>query len=183
MRYLAVDATAIVGKWSVVSDTTAAGGKRMQNANSGAAKLTTPRATPPDYVEVTFEADAGRPYRLWFRGKALSNSWANDSVFVQFSGTVDAKGAAAYRIGTATGLTINLEDDVNLGVAGWGWQDTGYGKGVLGPTVVFAQSGLQTLRIQTREDGLGIDQVVLSAVKYMTASPGTLKNDTVILPR
>ena len=41
---------------------------------------------------------------------------------------------------------------------------------------------MQTVRIQVREDGVSIDQVVLSAVKYRTARPGTAKNDTVILP-
>jgi len=52
---------------------------------------------------------------------------------------------------------------------------------VLGPLVYFTQAGAQRLRIQMREDGLGIDQVVLSAVKYLTARPGATKNDTTIL--
>ncbi len=34
-----------------------------------------------------------------------------------------------------------------------------------------------------REDGLGIDQIVLSAVLYSSLSPGATKNDTVIVPR
>jgi hypothetical protein len=55
--------------------------------------------------------------------------------------------------------------------------------GVKGPTIVFATSGPQTLRIQPREDGLGIDQVVLSAVKYLSSPPGALKNDNTVLPR
>ena len=45
---------------------------------------------PANYFEVTFTAEAGRPYRLWIRGKADSNSWSNDSVFVQFSSSVAA---------------------------------------------------------------------------------------------
>jgi hypothetical protein len=33
-----------------------------------------------------------------------------------------------------------------------------------------------------REDGVSVDQIVLSAVKYRTSRPGTAKNDTVIVP-
>jgi len=34
-----------------------------------------------------------------------------------------------------------------------------------------------------REDGFGIDQIALSAARYLMAPPGTLKNDSTILPR
>jgi hypothetical protein len=49
--------------------------------------------------------------------------------------------------------------------------------------VYFARTGPQRLRLQVREDGLAIDQVVLSAVRYLTARPGATKNDTVVIPR
>ena len=62
----------------------------------------------------------------------------------------------------------------------WGWQDDGYSTTVLGPTIVFATSGLQTLRIQPREDGLSIDQIVLSPSTYTTNAPGGLKNDAAV---
>ena len=65
---------------------------------------------------------------------------------------------------------------------GWGWQDNGYGAGVLGPLMYFAASGPQTIRIQTREDGLPIDQLVLSPSTYLSSAPGSTKNDTTILP-
>ena len=35
--------------------------------------------------------------------------------------------------------------------------------------------------IETREDGVSIDQIVLSSEKYLTTRPGTSKNDTTIL--
>src|SRR5690606_34213822 len=117
------------------------------------------------------------PYRLWIRGRAHKNSWANDSAFVQFSGVENA------RIGTTGTFIYNLEQTTNAGVAGWGWEDNGWGVGVLGPVVVFTTTGEQTLRIQPREDGLSIDQIVLSPQRYLTASPGALKNDATILPR
>jgi exonuclease III len=170
------------GAWRPVTDASAAGGVAVTHPDAGAAKRITPLAAPTDYVELTFNADAGRTYRLWIRGRADRDSWANDSVFVQFSGSIAADGTPIDRIGTAQAATINLEDGVNVGVAGWGWQDTGYGVGVLGPVIRFAASGVQTIRIQTREDGLRIDQIVLSSGTYLTRAPGALKNDTTILP-
>jgi hypothetical protein len=120
---------------------------------------------------------------LWLRGKADLNSWANDSVFVQFSSSATAAGAPTALIGSTSSWTVNLEDCSGCGVAGWGWQDNGWGLAVMGPNVYFSQSGPQTLRIQVREDGFSIDQIVLSAAKYLTAAPGALKNDATIVPR
>jgi hypothetical protein len=67
-------------------------------------------------------------------------------------------------------------------LSAWGWQDNGYGTGVLGPTIYFATTGTQRLRIQARDDGYALDQIVLSAEKYLTTAPGALKNDATILP-
>jgi hypothetical protein len=53
----------------------------------------------------------------------------------------------------------------------------------LGPLVYFSTSGTQTIRVQLREDGLSIDQIVLSPQTYLNSSPGAFKNDTVILPK
>jgi hypothetical protein len=169
------------GAWRLVSDDSAAGGTAVWHQDAGASKLTTALATPVNYFELTFQADAGKAYRLWLRGRADNDSWANDSVFVQFNGSIDASGAAAYRIGSTGALVVNLEDASGAGLSGWGWQDDGYGTGVLGPLVSFASGGTQTIRIQTREDGLRIDQIVLSSVKYVTTAPGALKNDSTIL--
>jgi hypothetical protein len=68
-------------------------------------------------------------------------------------------------------------------VSGWGWQDNGYGAGVLGPTIYFATSGTQTIRIQQREDGISLDQIVLSPATFLKTAPGALKNDTTILAK
>jgi hypothetical protein len=151
--------------------------------NAGAAKLTTPLASPANYFELAFDAETNVPYRLWIRGKAEGNSWANDSVYVQFSGSVNSSGQPTYRIGTTSAASVTIEDCISCGLAGWGWQDNGFGTGVLGPLIQFAQTGPQRIRIQTREDGLSIDQVVLSPSNYLTSAPGALKNDTVIVPR
>lgn len=177
----AADATAIVGGWRLVADTTAAGGQRLSQLDAGAAKLTTALASPTNYFELAFNAEASRAYRLWIRGKAQSNSYANDSAHVQFSGSVTSTGSATYRIGTSSSTVFVLEDCAGCGVSGWGWTDNGYG--VIGPLIYFATTGPQKVRIQQREDGLSIDQLVLSPATYLDAAPGATKNDTTIIPR
>jgi hypothetical protein len=77
---------------------------------------------------------------------------------------------------------VRLEDCTGCGLRAWGWQDNGDGVEFLGPAIRFAATGLQTIRIQTCEDGFSIDQVVLSPTAYLNAAPGVLKGDTVILP-
>jgi len=171
-----------VGNWYAVSDSTAAGGARISNPDFGAAKIYTPSANPADYFEMSFSASAGRPYRLWIRGRTLNNSPYNDSLYAQFSGSVDSGGNAVYRIGTTSAADINLEDCLGCGLSGWGWQDNGWGIGVLGPQIYFQSTGTQTIRIQVREDGLSIDQIVLSPANYLYSAPGSVRNDSTILP-
>jgi hypothetical protein len=178
----AADAPLLVGRWAVAADAAAAGGRRLQNPNAGAAKITSALADPADYFELTFSAAAGTPYRLWIRGTASGNSWANDSVHAQFNDSVTAEGTPVYRIGSISSAAVNLEDCSGCGLSDWGWQDNGYGVGVLGPTIRFATTGPHTIRIQVREDGFGIDQIVLSAATYLAKAPGGLKNDRTILP-
>jgi glucose/arabinose dehydrogenase/PKD repeat protein len=177
------DATTIVGLWRRLADTSAAGGFRLSQADAGAPKRETPLASPSNYVDLPFTAEAGQPYRLWIRGRADRDSYANDSAFVQFTNSVDQSGQPSARVGTTSAVTFVLESCNGCGVAGWGWEDNGYGAGVLGPLIYFATSGPQTLRIQTREDGLSIDQIVLSPSTYLSAAPGAAKNDTTIVPR
>jgi hypothetical protein len=172
----------VAANWSPVADTTAAGGSRLQSLNAGAAKVATASAVPSDYFELTFNALAGRGYRLWMRGKAISNGFSNDSVFVQFDGSLDQNGAVAYRIGTTSSLDYILEECIGCGLSGWGWQDNGWGApGLPGPLIYFARDGAQRIRVQVREDGLGIDQIVLSSVQWVNGAPGAAKSDTTIL--
>jgi hypothetical protein len=179
----AAEAPVKSGAWSVVADGTAAGGSRLSNPDAGNPKRGNPTANPTDYFEMTFNAAAGVNYRLWLRGKAQADFWGNDSVFIQFSDSVDGGGAPVYRIGTNGATEMNLEDCSGCGLQGWGWQDNGWGVGVLGPLIRFATSGSHTIRIQVREDGLSIDQIVLSPQTFINTAPGTLKNDNTILPK
>ena len=179
----AAEAPVRVGAWSVVSDGTAAGGKRISNTDFGAAKRSTPLANPTDYFELTFNASAGVDYRLWIRGQAQNNFWGNDSVFIQFSDSMNSSGSAVFRIGTTSAAEMNLEDCSSCGLSGWGWQDNGWGIGVLGPLIRFATTGTHTIRIQVREDGLSIDQILLSSQTYRNSAPGPSKNDATVLPK
>jgi hypothetical protein len=104
-------------------------------------------------------------------------------VWIQTSDTVDANGNPVFRIGTTSATRVNLQDCAGCTISGWGWQDNGYGTNVLGPTLRFATGGAQTIRIQAREDGVSIDQIVLSPSTYLTRAPGALKNDTTILAK
>ena len=179
----ASEATVKAGNWQSVSDPSAAGGARIYNPDAGAPKITTVLANPTNYFEMTFTAQSATAYHLWMRGKALNDYWGNDSVFVQFSDSVTSSGVATYRIGTTSATEYNLEDCSGCALQGWGWQDNGWGVGVMGPPIYFQATGTHTIRIQVREDGLSLDQIVLSPATYLNAAPGVLKNDTTILPR
>jgi hypothetical protein len=179
----ASEASVRVGSWTPVSDATAAGGQYLNNANAGAVLQSPPLANPNHYFEMNFTAQAGTGYRIWFRGKAYNNSGSNDSNWVQFAGSVNQSGTPMWRIGTTSGTYVNIEESAGTGLSGWGWQDNGYGIGVLGPLVYFETTGTQTLRIQVREDGLGIDQIVLSPDTFLDTAPGGNRLDNTRLPK
>jgi hypothetical protein len=179
--YPGVDGAQLHGAWSIVADSSAAGGKRVSNPDASAAKLAAPLPSPADYFDLEFEAKAGVAYRLWIRGRADADFWGNDSAYIQFSGSVTGTGSPTWRIGTTSATTYTLENCIGCGLRGWGWNDNSY-EGV-GPVVYFSSDGPQTIRVQRREDGLSIDQIVLSPAQYIDAAPGAAKNDTVIVPR
>lgn len=171
--------TVRAGKWVVTTDSSAAGGGlTLRHPDAGAAKRTTALASPADYFEVTFTATAGVPYKLEMLGKADANSWANDSVFVQFSGSVTASGGSTWRIGTTSATEVNLEDCSGCGLSGWKWQDNAWGQGVPFTPVYFAATGTQKLRVQTREDGMSIDQVRLTPQGTAPVTPPVTQPST-----
>jgi hypothetical protein len=176
VRAADLPASAIRGsEWVRTNAGDAAGGAMLLNPDEGAAKRTAPLAAPSSYVEFSINAAAGVSYYLWMRLNATADSYANDSLSLQFDGAVDAQGNPIARIGTTSGLSMILEASRGSGVAGWGWTDAVYG-GAAGP-LRFAKSGLQKIRIQQREDGVAWDQLVLSSAAFVT-SPGPTKRDT-----
>ena len=87
-----------------------------------------------------------------------------------------------YRIGTTSAARVTLKECSTCPLSGWGWQDNGEGMNGLGPLVKFTTTGMQTVRVQTREDGFSIDQIVLSPSTYLMTAPGPVRDDMTVLP-
>jgi hypothetical protein len=175
----AADVAVMEGDYQIDPDPTAADATSLWNPNRYAAKKPSASAAPATYAEFEFYAEAGRPYHIWLRSRAQRNEYANDSAFLQFSHVSGAE------IGTTDSMIYQLEDAPVAGLSKWGWQDNGIGTapGQFGEHIVFSQSGLQRLRIQPREDGLSIDQIVISPDRYLLVAPGALKDDATVIPR
>jgi hypothetical protein len=176
------DVSFMSGAWARLSSSTGAGGLKMTTMDAGWAALDQPLAAPANYFEARFDAPAGATYQVWLRLRAANNSKWNDSVWVQFSDAVDSTGSALWRLGTASGLLVNLEDCSGCGVSGWGWQDNASWSGQTA-RVRFATSGTHTVRVQLREDGVDIDQIVLSPVTWFSRPPGAATADATIVPK
>ena len=176
------DFTTIRGNWATAATTTGAGGQMLSSIDRGWSATAAPQAAPADYVEATFSAPSYTPYHVWVRLRASGNSKYNDSVWVQFSDALDLNQGAVYPIGSTTGLGVNLENCSGCGVSGWGWQDKAYW--LQQPNVIqFSSDTTHTIRVQTREDGVQIDQVVLSPATYLGSAPGSVTNDTTIVAK
>jgi hypothetical protein len=65
-------------------------------------------------------------------------------------------------------------------MSGWGWFDASFGG--LAAHVYFAE-GTQRIRIYQREDGISIDQIVISAGRYLTTRPGAVTSDMTTLSK
>ncbi|MGE3706906.1 MAG: carbohydrate-binding protein, partial [Vicinamibacterales bacterium] len=159
-----------------------AGGLKMYSADRGWSSTSVPLASPADYFEAPLTVQANTPYRVWLRLRGTNESKYNESVWVQFSGAQDGAGNAVYRIGTTSAMLLNLERCRGCGISSWGWQDRAYWLGAPGP-IRFASAGPHTVRVQTREDGVQVDQIVLSPVAYLTSAPGAARDDRTIVPK
>jgi hypothetical protein len=114
------------------------------------------------------------------RLRAQNDSLSNDSIHVQFNDAVDSGGTPMMQTGTTGSAEVVLQDGPN-GAAdhNWGWSDNGWG--VPGVNIYFAVTGTHTIRIQQREDGAIVDQIVLSPGTYLTTAPGGRRDDTTII--
>jgi glycosyl hydrolase family 115 len=170
------------GPWSRTSDATAAAQIALLTPNLGVSNTSVPLASPTDYFEMTFTAPAATPYTIWLRLKAANNDKYNDSVWVQYSDAM-AGGLPTYGINTTSALMVNLATDSSaVSLNAWGWQNTAYWLSQA-TTVTFATSGVHTLRVQTREDGVSIDQIVLSPGTYLHTPPGPPTGDSTTVPK
>ena len=176
------DVTITQGNWATASGSDAAGGQFLSSVDSGWSTTTAPFASPNDFFEATFTASANTPYHVWLRLRASENSKYNDSVWVQFNDATDLNGAEIHRIGSAGGLLVNLENCSGCGMSGWGWQDKAFWLSQAS-TIQFPTSGTHRIRVQTREDGVQLDQIVLSASTYLANAPGQAVNDATLVTK
>jgi len=173
---------ALQGGWAKLADSTAAAGVKLITPDNGIAFTESPLASPSEYFDVTFPAAAGTPYRIWLRLQALNNSKYNDAVWVQFSDATSG-GAPIYPLDSTSALMVNLAtDSTATSLNRWGWQNTAYWLSQQ-TIVTFATSDTHTMRIQIREDGVQLDQIVLSPSTYLNVAPGGPTNDPTIVQK
>ena len=177
----ASDMSTARGNWSQAASSSGANQMKMESVDWGWT-ASTPLASPNDYFEGTFTAQANTTYHVWLRLRGTNDSKYNESVWVQFNDAVNSNGSPVYRSGSTEALLVNLENCSGCGVSGWGWQDKGYWTGQ-SPLVRFTTTGSHTIRIQIREDGVQVDQVVLSPSAYLASAPGASVNDNTIVSK
>ena len=176
-----VSAANVHGAWQQLADSTAAGSSALWNPDHGASKISPALASATNYWETSFTASSGAPYHIWVRLRAQNNSLSNDSVHLQFSDSVTSTGSATMQIGTTSSAEVILQNgSSDPSDNNWGWADNGWG--TAGVNVYFATTGTHTLRVQQREDGAIVDQIVLSPDTYLSSPPGARDNDATILP-
>jgi hypothetical protein len=178
----AADAVTIQGNWAVVTEPSAAGGRMLSSADRGWGPPASALPAPADFVEFTFSAPADTVHHVWLRLRATQHSKWNDSVFVQFSDAVSADGTPIYRIGSSSALTVNLQPCDGCAFSGWGWLDGAYWL-TQSSSLRFSAGGTHSIRVQTREDGVQLDQVVISSAAYLSTPPGSRTNDTTIVQK
>jgi regulation of enolase protein 1 (concanavalin A-like superfamily) len=166
--------------WVRGTDLASPHGTNLFTHDAGNSYLDAPVAFPANYIEMVFAASAGVPYTLWLRLRAAGNSKWNDSVWVQFSDAL-VNGASVYGLHTSRGLLVNLATDGTASSLNeWGWANGAYWL-AQPATVTFRTSGLHRLRLQLREDGVAVDQIVLSSGRYLHTRPGAVTNDHTIV--
>ena len=120
----------------------------------------------------TFFAPAGIPYRFWMRIRALGNTKFNDAVWVQFSEAQGERLADLPAEFDVSGLLVNLATDAGAAsLNSWGWANGAYWLSQPA-TFMFSSTGTHTMRIQIREDGVQLDQIVLSPTTYLNDAAG-----------
>ena len=143
-----------------------------------------PAAAPAGYVDIEFAADPTQTYKLWVRLQAERNYWGNDSVWLQFSGAVGASGQPAYRIGGDGLGPWNLEECSGCGVAGWGWEDDGWGRGERQRDHAAIPSGRTAEDPNSSAGGRRVGRSDRALGRHVSdGQAGRAKNDNTILPR
>ncbi len=149
------------------NDPVSPGGRLVGTPNTGD-ELDPPPEDDP-HVRFRVRVQRGVPYRCWIHmkvGKPMGKAQAN-LLYVQFTNAVDRENRDVLRPGTGSYL-------VAQGPAREGWTWVGCAPAdvaSLEPHVYFRTSGEVTVRIQAGMEGVGFDQVVLSAGRFLHAPP------------
>ena len=169
------------GNWTRVADSSGAAGQALASPDNGWS-TNSAIAAPANYVEFSFDAASATPYHVWVRMRASGDSKFSDSLFAQFSDAISSTGAALYSIGSSNALTLNLQTSNGSKLHGWGWVDDAFWLSQAS-TISFSATGTHKLRLQAREDGVQVDQIVLSPATYLSVSPGQRSGDSTIVAK
>jgi len=154
--------------WSKVNDPEAVSGVALKNSD----KYSEVQESPTDYVEAEFNAEAGKKYYIFIRGKAdiFDGNTSTDALWVQFDGSVDASGKPIVRIGTKDALMYN--GFYYFQKFNWLGGDAGNENNGHDPHVVmFEKTGRQVIRIQSRQAPMRFDEVLISATQTTIPEP------------
>jgi len=127
-----------------------------------------PKIDPPDRAEIAFDAPAGVAYRIWVRIYSPASTGRSDSVYLQFSDSLDPEGAPRYRIGSSlplasgSGLALVLAGHTHGGQVRLPWLGalekniSGgpfiMGRYDIGGTMLYISRGLGTSYLPVRLD-------------------------------
>lgn len=157
------------GDFHKENDTTAADNIRIDDTEGGdragghfgcAAE-----SSPANYTDFSFNALADTLYHLWIRLKVIAedeDDWGtSDSLYLQFSDSINGSDEPINRIGTSQALVVSYQDDE------WDWDNiwTGCTPTPVGDDFYLEETGAHTVRVQRREDGYSFDQILISSTQ------------------
>jgi len=141
------------------NDAASPGGRMVGTPNDGGEMDPPPENDPNVAFKVEVQQDV--PYRCWIHmkvGAPKGKSQAN-KLWVQFSGAVDKSNQEVLKPGTGSYLTAQ-------GPTSQGWTWVGCG----GSPISFRTSPV-TVRLQAGMEGVGFDQFLLSAARFLENPP------------
>jgi hypothetical protein len=149
------------------SDPASPGGRLVGTPNTGD-ELDPPPEDDP-HVRFRVSVQRGVPYRCWIHmkvGKPKGKSQAN-LLYVQVTNAVDRAGREVFKPGTGSYLAAQGPTR-----EGWAWVGcTPVEPASPEPYIRFRTDGEITVRVQAGMEGVGFDQVLLSAARFLDRPP------------
>ena len=175
-------ATTLFGNWSIQPDPAAAGGARLQSTNLGAAKVTTALAAPGQLRRADVHGRRGPRLSPLDprarRGQQLGERFGPRPVRPGRDRERHSRLSHRHH-GQRRGEPRGLQSAAAC-PAGDG-RTTATAAACRVRRCTSRTTGPQRIRIQIREDGIAIDQIVLSSSRFVSSAPGSVKNDATIL--